>query len=77
MQETKWDGEINLIDAPPEKQLQKESMWDALLNKENKSVTLHKPGSIVTMQGGRKYVVDEKGTWRRLDKLRSKDAQAQ
>ncbi len=60
MQETRWDGTDVLTDHATDK-----SFTRALDDVRNRSVTLHKPGSIVELKSG-SYVVDESGAWRRI-----------
>lgn len=59
------DGTSELVDAATMDQLQQ-----ALLAEKVLSVEAHKPGSIITHSDGRQYRVDDKGTWRRVDKVK-------
>lgn len=46
--------------------LTSEAVDKELQNPDIKSVTLHKPGEIVKMMDGSKYIVQENGSWKKL-----------
>jgi len=60
MQETRYDGTERLTLLENEKQLQ-----DAVADPRNKTVTVHKPGSLMKMSDGTMYRVAPDGSWRR------------
>jgi len=51
-----------LTDHPSE-----DEVSNAIDNPDNLVVALHKPGSLVTSRSGKRYRVDENGTWRKED----------
>ena len=61
MQEVRYDGTEHLSQLENEEQLRK-----ALEDPRNKSVTVHKTGSIITMRDGTKYEVMPAGNWKRI-----------
>ena len=62
MQEHIPDAPNILTDHPTQEQV-----MDALRDPRNTGVTLHKPGSIVTLESGRRYEVMKDGSWRKLE----------
>jgi len=61
MQEVRYDGTEQLSRLENAEQLQK-----AIDDPRNKSVSVHKAGSIITMRDGTKYEVMPAGNWKRL-----------
>ncbi len=57
MQETRYDGTVKLTDDPKLRQF-----LEAAGEARNRTISLHKPGTIVTTQEGR-FVVGEFGAW--------------
>lgn len=60
MEETRWDDSAELTNNMTFKDL-----WRAAKKPENKSVTLHKPGSCITV-AGTEYIVQPNGSWRKV-----------
>jgi len=67
MQVKHLDGSDALLDAEPAQtyeQRLKQSLEDARVE----SVSVHKPGSIITRSNGHRYKLNDRGQWERLDK---------
>lgn len=60
MQETKWNDDEYLSGN-----VNDEKLRAALTDKRNRSVTIHKPGSVVKLPSGAEYEVQADGSWRR------------
>ena len=60
MQESRYDGTTVLSTA------KLNEINKAIGDEGNRSVTLHKPGEIVTLNGGAQYRVAKDGSWRRI-----------
>lgn len=60
MQESRFDGSEKFTDRASMRDFKK-----AMDDPQNRSVTMHKPGSIVEMKTG-SYVVDEDGSFRKI-----------
>ena len=61
MEERHWDDSARLSDKKTI-----EDMRKAMHDPNNKSVALHKPGSIVKMSDGTEYEVQQDGSWKKL-----------
>jgi hypothetical protein len=62
MQEHRPEEDDVFTDAP----ITDEKLKKALGDKRNIAVTLHKPGSRVTLPSGAEYIVQEDGSWRKV-----------
>lgn len=60
MQVTRYDGSEEFIQGTMD------DLKDKIDDPTVKSVTVHKPGSIITLSGGVQYIVAEDGSWRKL-----------
>lgn len=61
METKRYDGDNILTDYASLSQVEK-----ALRDKHTKSVTLHKPGEIITHSDGKRYQVQNNGSWKKL-----------
>jgi hypothetical protein len=61
MQEVRYDGTEQLSQVTSAEQIQK-----AVEDPRNKTVLVHKPGSIITLRSGAAYRVANDGSWRRV-----------
>ena len=69
MQEMRHDGTEKLTDhATPE------DFLGAFGREHNRTVALHKPGSLITQPGGDQYLVDDSGAWRRIKDIKGREA---
>ena len=69
MQETRCDGTEKLTDHATEKQF-----LEAFADEKNRSVAMHKPGTLITQPSGDQYLVDETGAWRRIKGIKGREA---
>lgn len=60
MQETRYDGTSELTDDPT-----LQEFLEAMGEPRNRTISLHKPGTIVTTQEGR-FLVGEFGAWSKV-----------
>ena len=61
MQVNYQDGSEELVRLESMKQIE-----ETLANEKVAKVTIHKPGSIITLQSGTQYRVADDGSWRRI-----------
>ncbi len=69
MQEIRHDGTEKLTDDST-----MEMFGAALADKRNRSVAMHKPGTLITQPSGDQYLVDEVGAWRRIKDIKGREA---
>lgn len=69
MQEIRHDGSEKLTDHATEKKF-----LDAFADEKNRSVALHRPGTLITQPSGDQYLVDETGAWRRIKDIKGREA---
>ena len=68
MQEIHYDGSEELTDHATE-----EKFLEAFADEKNRSVALHKPGTLITQPSGDQYLVDGTGSWRRIKDIKGRE----
>lgn len=69
MQEIRDDGTQKLTDSAGLNDFRK-----ALNDERNRSVAMHKPGTLIAQPSGDQYLVDETGSWRRIRDIKGREA---
>lgn len=70
MQEINRQGDSKLTDNNDMKPDVITKFIEALNNPDNQSVSLHKPGSIISTRDGAKHKVQKNGNWKMIQKPR-------
>ena len=69
MEERRWNDDVKLTDFAEMLKKNKDgesTLFQAIQNKANKSVALHKPDSVITTKSGAQYQVLPDGSWKKI-----------